>query len=64
MVPVMLTKGEWVVPPEQVQKIGVNKLTNINNIGNYNRGGNVYTNTDEFNFGGLVPGRESKRRYC
>ena len=57
MVPVMLTKGEWVVPPEQVQKIGVNKLTNINNIGNYNRGGNVYTNTDEFNLGGLVPGR-------
>ncbi len=57
MVPVMLTKGEYVVPPEQVQKIGVNKLTNINNIGNYNRGGNVYTNTDEFNLGGLVPGR-------
>ena len=57
MVPVMLTKGEWVVPPEQVQKIGVNKLTSINNIGNYNRGGNVYTNTDEFNLGGLVPGR-------
>ena len=57
MVPVMLTKGEWVVPPEQVQKIGVNELTNINNIGNYNRGGNVYTNTDEFNLGGLVPGR-------
>ena len=54
MVPVMLTKGEYVVPPEQVQKIGVNKLTSINNIGNYNRGGNV---SDEFNLGGLVPGR-------
>ena len=56
MVPVMLTKGEYVVPPEQVDKIGVNKLTSINNIGNYNRGGNVYGN--EFNLGGLVPGRE------
>ena len=55
MVPVMLTKGEYVVPPEQVDKIGVNKLTSINNIGNYNRGGNVYG--DEFNLGGLVPGR-------
>ena len=55
MVPVMLTKGEYVVPPEQVDKIGVNKLTSINNIGNYNRGGNVYGN--EFNLGGLVPGR-------
>ena len=57
LVPVNLTKGEYVVAPEQVQKIGVNKLKSINNIGNYNRGGNVSTNTDEFNLGGLVPGR-------
>ena len=57
LVPVKLTKGEYVVAPEQVQKIGVNKLKSINNIGNYNRGGNVSTSTDEFNLGGLVPGR-------
>lgn len=55
LVPVMLTKGEYIVPPEQVEKIGVNKLKSINNIGNYSQGGNVYS--DGFNFGGLVPGR-------
>ena len=55
LIPVMLTKGEYVVPPEQVEKIGVNKLKSINNIGNYNQGGNVYS--DGFNLGGLVPGR-------
>ena len=44
MVPVMLTKGEYVVPPNQAQKIGAPTLYTINNAGNYNQGG-------------LIPGR-------
>ena len=44
MVPVMLTKGEYVVPPNQAQKIGAPALHAINNVGNYNQGG-------------LIPGR-------
>ena len=44
MVPVMLTKGEYVVPPNQAQKIGAPTLYAINNAGNYNQGG-------------LIPGR-------
>ena len=44
MVPVMLTKGEYVVPPNQAQKIGAPTLHTINNAGNYNQGG-------------LIPGR-------
>lgn len=44
MVPVMLTKGEYVVPPNQAKKIGAPTLHAINNAGNYNQGG-------------LIPGR-------
>ena len=44
MVPVMLTKGEYVVPPNQAQKIGAPTLHAINNAENYNQGG-------------LIPGR-------
>ena len=44
MVPVMLTKGEYVIPPNQAQKIGAPILHSINNSGNYNQGG-------------LIPGR-------
>ena len=44
MVPVMLTKGEYVVPPNQAQKIGAPTLHAINNTRNYNQGG-------------LIPGR-------
>ena len=44
MVPVMLTKGEYVIPPNQAQKIGAPTLHAINNAGNYNQGG-------------LIPGR-------
>ena len=44
MVPVMLTKGEYVVPPNQAQNIGASTLYAINNVKNYNQGG-------------LIPGR-------
>ena len=44
MVPVMLTKGEYVVPPNQAQNIGASTLYAINNAKNYNQGG-------------LIPGR-------
>ena len=44
MVPVMVTKGEYVVSPNQAQKIGAPTLHAINNAGNYNQGG-------------LIPGR-------
>ena len=44
MVPVMLTKGEYVVSPNQAQKIGAPTLHTINDAGNYNQGG-------------LIPGR-------
>lgn len=57
MVPVHLTKGEYVVPPKQAQKIGYSNLERINAIGNYNRGGNIQPQNNEFNVGGLIPGR-------
>jgi len=44
MVPVMLTKGEYVISPNQAKKIGAPTLHAINDAGNYNQGG-------------LIPGR-------
>ena len=55
MVPVMLTKGEYVVPPDQAKRIGAPTLYSINNIKNYNKGGNITNNN--YNQGGLIPGR-------
>jgi hypothetical protein len=55
MVPVMLTRGEYVVPPDQAQRIGSPTLHSINNIKNYNKGGNIINNN--YNQGGLIPGR-------
>ena len=57
MVPVHLTKGEYIVPPKQAQKIGYSNLERINAIGNYNQGGSVETPNNQFNVGGLIPGR-------